>query len=320
MKDKRGELTTQQIVTLVILITSFVVILFLLFRLNLGEETSKEICRNSVITKGKSVFPTSAVQLNCYRSYNCITQDGTCEGLNKPEIKKVENLSQIYGEVAMEMADCWWMFGEGNVDYIGTGATKKNYCSICSQIAFDNSLKDVPGVNGGKISKDELYNYLAKTNVSGEDYTYSQYLFGTNNIEQLKQASAQKGGPSTFGTIETGKQFFVVMGITNSIGIPDWAAIGASASAGTVVLGAAGLAIGLTPVGWVGIGVAAIITGVATGAGGYAYTVSDIANPEISGIVFKGKDVENNFLRPTVVEAESDRFKALNCEEILTYS
>ena len=319
MLDRRkGELTTQQIVTLVILITSFIIILFLLFRLNLGEETAQELCRNSVITKGKSIFPSSAIQLNCYRSYKCITKDGSCEDLNNHEVKIVENANQIYGEVAKEMADCWWMFGEGNLDYIGTGVAKKNYCSICSQIAFDNSLSNIQGISEGKISKDELYNYLAKNNVSGEDYTYSQYLFGTNNIEQLKQASSQKGGPGTFGTIETGKQSFIVMGITSGVGVLDWAAIGSGTSAVTVIGGAAGLAVGLTPVGWVGIGVAAIITGVTLGVGGY--TISEIANPEITGIVLKGKGVDNNFLRPAVIEADSDRFKALNCEEILTYS
>ena len=278
--------------------------------MNLGQETSKELCRNSVITKGKSVFPVDTVRLNCYRSYKCITQDGTCEGLNNPEVKKVNNVTQIYGEIAKEMSDCWWMFGEGNMDYIGTGVTKKNYCSICSQIAFDNSLANVQGVSDGKISKDELYNYLAKTNMGGEDYTYSQYLFGTNNLEQLKQASAGKGGPSTFGTIETGKQFFVVMGITSEVSTLYWVG---GAAAGAV----AGIVVGLTPIGWA-IGTGVIITSIGGGIAGASY--SEGVAPIISGIVLKGKGVENNFLRPTVVEADSDRFKALNCQEILTYS
>ena len=53
--NKKGELTTHQLVGLIILIVSFAVILFLLFRLNLGETTNKEICHNSVIMKGKSI-------------------------------------------------------------------------------------------------------------------------------------------------------------------------------------------------------------------------------------------------------------------------
>lgn len=311
-KNKTGELTTQQIVLLVILITSFIIILFLLFRLNLGEETAKELCRNSVITRGRSIFPSNTVQLNCYRSYKCITQDGSCEGLNKPEVVKVGNATQIYGEIAKEMADCWWMFGEGNVDYVGSKTTKKNYCSICSQIAFDDSLKKIKGISDGKISKDELYNYLAEKNVSGEGYTYSQYIFGTNNLEQLKQASSQIKGPATFGTIEAGKPFFIVTGITSGVGVLDWTAIGTG-----VGIAAAGV-LTLTPIGWVGLGVTAITTAIVSGTGGYVF--SEATEPEISAIVMKGKGVDNNFMRPTVIEADSDRFKALNCEEILTYS
>jgi len=155
-----------------------------------------------------------------------------------------------------------------------------------------------------------LYNYLSKNNVSGQDYTYSQYLFGTNNIEQLKQASSQNGGPSTFGTIQTGKQFFVVMGITSEVSTKYWVA---SAAVGTVI----GSVIALTPVGWV-VGAGIVATSIGGGIAGATYAEGVV--PIISGIVLKGKGVDNNFLRPTVVEAESDRFKALNCEEILTYS
>ena len=46
--NTRAELTTQQIVGLIILIISFVIILYFIFALNLGETTDKEICHNSV--------------------------------------------------------------------------------------------------------------------------------------------------------------------------------------------------------------------------------------------------------------------------------
>src|SRR3990167_3997406 len=108
-QDKKGELTTQQIVAITILIVSFIVILLLLFRLNLGEETTKELCRNSVLLKSKSVFPEEAIQLKCYRNYKCITFDGSCEGLNNPEVAKVNNQDEVYNEIAEEMSDCWYM-------------------------------------------------------------------------------------------------------------------------------------------------------------------------------------------------------------------
>jgi len=48
---KKAELTTQQIVTIIILIISFAVILFFIFRMNFGEIEKKEICHNSVLAK-----------------------------------------------------------------------------------------------------------------------------------------------------------------------------------------------------------------------------------------------------------------------------
>ena len=103
-QDKKGELTTQQIVAITILVVSFIVILFLLFRLNLGEETDKELCRNSVLLKSKSILPEGSVSLNCYRSYKCITYDGSCEGLNKPEVVKVETKEEIYSDLTNEIS------------------------------------------------------------------------------------------------------------------------------------------------------------------------------------------------------------------------
>ena len=52
LKNKKGEMTTQQIVLLIILIASFAVILGFLFKLNFGAESEKDICHNSVVLRG----------------------------------------------------------------------------------------------------------------------------------------------------------------------------------------------------------------------------------------------------------------------------
>jgi len=307
MKNKKAELSTQQIVLMIILITSFLVILFFLFRLNIGEKSEEQLCHNSVLQKA-SVF--SEAPLQCYRNYVCITKDGSCEGLTKPEKIKVKSLDEVYGALSDEMADCWWTFGEGKVDYVGEGFTKNNYCSICSQIYFDDSLENLEGVEDKKISKDELYNYLIKNNYS-QDQTYSQYLFGTNNIESLKQEALQKQGVGTFGNIEIEKQFFVVMGITSEVGTVPWVI---TAAAGTV----AGIVIALNPIGWVATGVTVVATSIIGSSAGAAY--AEGVEPEIGAIVMEGNGINNNFMRPTIIEADSDKFEVLNCEEILTYT
>jgi len=105
---KKGEMTTQQIVTLVILIASFIVILFFILRLNLGEETEKDVCHNSVITRGSSIVPAASVPLDCKRTYVCITKDGTCENMTTKNEIKVKDKKEIFIALANELSDCWW--------------------------------------------------------------------------------------------------------------------------------------------------------------------------------------------------------------------
>ena len=301
--NKRAELSTQQIVLMIILIASFAVILFFLLRLNIGEKSEEQLCRNSVLQKA-SVF--SEAPLQCYRNYICITEDGSCEELIKPEKVKVNSLEEVYKTLANEMADCWWMFGEGKVEYVGKDFTKNNYCSICSQIYFDDSLEAIDGVENKKISKDELYEYMIKNEYS-KNKTYSQYLLGTNDLSIFKEQGI-------FGNIEIGKQYFNVMGITSGTKNP-WASSFVAGSVGYTFVGLIGTFFG--PPGWIA---SAIIIGGSTATTAGALTISDLIEPEIGAIVVQGNGIDNQFMSPTLQEADSDKFKALNCEEILTYT
>lgn len=147
--DKKGALTTQQIVLLIILIASFVVILYFFMSAGLGEESEKQVCHNSVVMKSRASLPGDT-ELNCERTYVCITEDGTCEGMSKPKKEEVENLDEVYSVLSQEMAECWWMFGEGKINYIGDKFRKDNYCSICSQVLFDDSLNNLEGIEIGR--------------------------------------------------------------------------------------------------------------------------------------------------------------------------
>ncbi len=305
MKNKKAELTTQQLVTMVILIVSFVVILFLLFRLNLGKETEKELCYNSVVLRAGSVLPKDSIPLDCHRSYICITKDGSCETMTKPEVKKVKTDVEVYQVLADEMAECWWMFGEGKVDYVGKDFFyKDNYCSICSQIVFDDSLRDISSFSSGTLDKNKFYSYLANENYT-VGKTYSEYLFKTNNLDLLKQElSKNQSTEVTFGTIDFSNQYFVVTGITSEVAGKGWKYV-----AGGVVTVAG---IFIPGVGWTWAG--AIVGAIIISAGEYGA----LQNPEIIAIPVEGQGINNQFMAPTIVEANSEKFKALNCQEILT--
>tara|TARA_Y100000310_G_scaffold303088_1_gene341085 strand:+ start:578 stop:1357 length:780 start_codon:yes stop_codon:yes gene_type:complete len=183
-KEKRGELTTQQIVGLIILITSFVVILFFFFRLNLGEETQKEICHNSVVLKGKGTLAKLAAgggSLDCRTNYVCISGGGECEGINPTEtieidLSKDTAKNEIMKVVANEMADCWWMFGEGKINYVGNDLIDYHY-AICSIVKFDKNINV-------DISYENLFEFLEK-NKKDNTQTYLEYIFGVSKDEDF---------------------------------------------------------------------------------------------------------------------------------------
>ena len=152
----QGELTTKQLVTLVILIVSFIIILFLIFRLNLGETTDKEICHNSVVLQGQSKIASGP--LDCKINYLCISGGGDCEGTASEKVEvNPENKDEIMKAIADEMASCWWMFGEGKIDY-GTAASDSVDYAICSIVEFNGKTQEKLSI----ISYSEFYKYLEK--------------------------------------------------------------------------------------------------------------------------------------------------------------
>jgi len=181
MTNKRGEITTAQIVTIIVLIVSFIVILFFFFRLNLGATTNSEICHNSVVLKARSVGISG--DLKCKTSYVCISAGGTCADMNPTETVPVNsnNEDEIMKALAEQMSDCWWMFGEGELNYGTTGFFGSGGCALCSVVAFDEK------VSGNAITYSEFYDYLANTK-KDETQTYLTYLYGVSDLNSISQS------------------------------------------------------------------------------------------------------------------------------------
>ncbi|MEK6826970.1 MAG: hypothetical protein AABX99_00620 [Nanoarchaeota archaeon] len=289
-KNKKGELTTQQIVLLIILIASFAVILFFLFRLNLGKTTDTETCHNSVVQRGSGVLPKDSIPLNCKTQYVCLTKDGTCEKMTGPQIEKVKTTNEVYSVLANQMATCWWMFGEGKLNYVRDTFAPNLYCSICSQIAFDSSVDFLPN---NEIKQKEFYNYLSNTKMSGKDISYLEYLTGIKDSNSIEQNIP-------FTSLNIGKQYYVMMGMFSKVGVATWIVGGVAAG------GLLGLAI---VSGGASIPVTVAIIGGGTISGGTAgYFI---------GTTIKGAS-GNDYITPTIIEANSADFEKLKCASIKT--
>lgn len=195
-KNKKGELTTKQLVVIIILIVSFIIVLFLLFRLNLGETSSKEICHNSVLLKKKSGI--LAGPLDCRTNYLCISKGGACDEISATSTVKVTTKNETMKAIADEMAACWWMFGEGKINYVGEELSGKVACALCSVIDFDEESE-------GSISYLEFFNYL-KTTSKSSSQTYLQYLYSTNSFDEES--------PYYQNEFDLSKQYSLVTGMT----------------------------------------------------------------------------------------------------------
>ncbi|MBU2053229.1 MAG: hypothetical protein V1788_02165 [Nanoarchaeota archaeon] len=213
-KNHKAELTTQQIVGLIVLIVSFAIILILIFRLNLGETTNKEICHNSVMLKAKS--KNLAGELDCRTDYVCISGGGKCMGFNPTATIEVDkdNKTQIMKAIADEMSGCWWMFGEGKVDYGGTLDKYQQmllwdddyHCAICSMVKFSDDIKVE------KITYSEFYDYLLKTK-KDKTQTYLTYLYDAPNIDYVKAKITNTKLDVVKGEISTKDKYVIVTGM-----------------------------------------------------------------------------------------------------------
>ena len=296
MKSKKAEMTTKQIVILVILIASFAVLIFFLFRLNLGDESDKQLCYNSVMNRANKLVPTDSITLNCQRGYVCITKDGSCEGMLDPIKKKVKTKEEVYEVLAIELSDCWWMFGEGKVNYVGDDMIPALYCSLCSQIKFDNSVKEIFN-NNNKFDKSKLYEYMSKNKLEGSTGpTYNEYLFGTNNISLISSGQF-------YGDVLLDEQYYSLMGTFSEVDTLAW--VGVAVAVGTAGVFFAPLLIGGTTASFAG---ALVIGGGAAGTGAYFLA------PVLEGL--SGQQ----YIMPSLIKVNSQEFKDLKCEEITTLS
>lgn len=313
-KFKKGSLSTKQIVTMIILIAGFIVVLLFFSQLSFGEETKTQLCRNSVM-QSSTTSSISSSSLQCTRKYVCITADGSCDELTTADKRvEVESKEEIYEELSEQKATCWWMFGEGEIDYVGDDFTKGNYCSICHQTYLDDSLKSIEGVDE-VIDKDKLYDYMANNNYS-ETQTYAQYILGSNQVNKFKsQVSSSENVDAeevSFGVMGIGETHFNVMGITSDTSTAGWI-VGGAVAAGA----AATLTVATFGYGW--LATPFVVGAVVGGTGGGSYS-EFVDGPVIQAISIKGKGIDNKFMAPVFKESTPGDFKGLNCEKVLTDS
>ena len=189
--QKRGELTSGQIATLILAIAGFIIaVIFLLVILDTKTLSERETCHLSVLTRATTPDALQRlVPLKCKTQKICLTTSSdNCEdqfaGEKNVQSIKVQTHEDIEREVAYNMYDCWTMMGEGKLDVFGdrNGAILKNLdwsqvvnekastCMICSRLVLSKDIL----ANTQLLNSIDVNSYMETHQVPGSELTYLQ--------------------------------------------------------------------------------------------------------------------------------------------------
>ncbi|MCH7567871.1 MAG: hypothetical protein IIA87_00445 [Nanoarchaeota archaeon] len=185
--SKKGELTSTQIIGIVLAIAGFIVVLiFLAIIFKDKGETNRELCLLSVITRATAPDVLQyKIPLKCTTDKICMTSKlfgGKCKQFAGEENVRVVKLKGnvkekariIERESANAMFDCWSMMGEGKVDLFHNlpekfiGSSGEPTCVICSRVAVSDDVDELI------LKEVDLGEYLRKNQVPGSSLTYLQ--------------------------------------------------------------------------------------------------------------------------------------------------
>lgn len=191
IQNKKGDVSIEFLIGVIILVISFVVILFFIFLVPWNPVIDKETCHQSIVyratAKIKALDFSETIPLKCQTEKLCLTMSGNdCEfistkknpvekiNLGRDKIKAKEKIKEVFAD---KLVECHSMIGEGQLNFLPHQILKlkdTKYGLICTRILFDKEAKEkIETIGFG-----EFYSYLEKKTVGGEnDRSYLDYLY-----------------------------------------------------------------------------------------------------------------------------------------------
>lgn len=190
---KKGELTSEQIVLIVLSLIGFAILLYFLIALNIEGKGEEQACKLALLARASAPsevpFLKESLPVACTTSKTCITgENGNCVqffGNGKYTSVKVSDkdaTAKIEETIANEYVKCWDTVGRGNLQVFGSLSDKTQLtaaepkCLICARIGVD-------GVSDSALRNVNLDKFVKETKLPGSELTYQQSLAqGSNNI------------------------------------------------------------------------------------------------------------------------------------------
>jgi hypothetical protein len=194
MKNKKA-LETGILVGIIITVVAGIVILLFIRGWGLKGIIDKEACHQSVVMRSMPSVIGDAMKKAI--PLKCKTED-ILINFDDEEFVKQRTANAMYG--------CWWMLGEGKLDFFTEGGMKgwglaatTGSCVVCSTIQFSDRAKN-------KISSVDMTDYIQNTKIPLKNNTYMEYF---SDEEGAKLPVDVKLEP-----LDTDKQYAIVyMGI-----------------------------------------------------------------------------------------------------------
>tara|TARA_Y100000310_G_scaffold339732_1_gene433365 strand:- start:2672 stop:3694 length:1023 start_codon:yes stop_codon:yes gene_type:complete len=201
-KNKKAELTTKMLITIILVVLGLAIILFVYFQLDWTGRVDKEVCHQSVVYR--ATLPSIAglkayAPLKCKTDNMCITSKrlGKCEELeNVKGVTRVvvDDKTEIEKTIAGEVIDCWNTMGQGKLLVFSEGVAGKYgigqigaSCVICNRIAFD----DEENLDGIDLEDIDVLNYMQTRAIPNEDMSYYRFLAGDGGKLSIEEESKE---------------------------------------------------------------------------------------------------------------------------------
>ena len=294
--NKRGELTSKQLITIIILIISFAIIIIFFVSLNLRQTIDTEACRNSVILRGSLPLGADTVQLKCKTQSVCLSMGEDCDVTREDLVTiDVENENELTKEMVNLLWDCWWMMGEGKVDYMSAGLGRSEpYCSICSKVYFDGKIQEKYKKDGG-IPYSLIYNYMQRNKVPERDESFLFSIYKVNSMDSIRQDLLVDSGYDIYQyKLDPEKEQVVTTAIVKE-GWAEGLISGVATSA--VIIGS----VALSPMTL-----------------GTSLVAGSLAVGTAVGFTVEALDDDTSYLTPQYLEFNGDALKALDCKEYVS--
>ncbi len=305
---KKGEMTSAQIIGLVILAVSFAVILIFIFAYPWKSDISREACHEQIVLRSTANFRYSdalskAIPIDkCKTRKVCLSMSGNdCEEFGPStdsdivEKIKIANKEDVKNAFAEELYLCNSMVGGGNLDFLPSNWGDSKYCPPCARIAFDKEAKE----KLNDISYYELYKKMYAT-VDNDGRRFLEAVYpGMSSPEYALDIfkGAQKEDASL--KLEDWK-----IKIKNDGGYIIIVSIGKEGTIGTW-LAAGGVAIGTL----------AILTGIGAPIGMGILYASGIAGGAVLYYSYPGADGKLDYAPPFIIPYNLQSLKTLGCTD-----